>query len=633
MNDVIAIYNQSFNAGLRPDPLLLVSEWADEYRVLSQTASAEPGRFRTSRTPYLKELMDCLSPSSEVEEVIFMKGAQIGGTEAGNNWVGYVIDQAPGPMLVVQPTVEMAKRWSKGRLAPLIEDTPAIREKVKDPRSRDSGNTVQSKEFPGGIVVITGANSAVGLRSMPVRYLFLDEEDAYPLDVNGEGDPISLAIRRTSTFSRRKILKVSTPTIQGLSRIERDFDNSDQRFFWLPCPTCKEHQILKWTQIKYDNDDPSTARYECEHCGYGIKNHQKTWMLERGQWRARSPEITKIAGFHLSSLYSPVGWFSWEDAVDRFLVAKKNEELLKVWVNTVLGETWVDKGEAPDWEHLSERAEDYKIGCIPDDGLILTAGADIQKDRIEVEIVAWGKDKQSWSVDYRIFYGDPARAEIWNQLSALMQESFIHASGVDLQIMMLAIDSGYATQEVYNWVRKQPSARVMAIKGVTRSVSPLGSPSKVDVTYRGKRLRRGLRMWPVGVSILKSEFYHWLKLTRDEDGVYPSGYCHFPKYNPEYFKQLTAEQLVTKMVKGYPKREWQKIRDRNEALDCRVYARSAAIALGVEHWSDKKWEKIVGNVGAKLTRPADISVPSDDINQKSLSRKIRKRKSRSSIMG
>ena len=356
-------------------------------------------------------------------------------------------------------------------------------------------------------------------------------------------------------------------------------------------------------------------------------------MLERGQWRARSPEITKIAGFHLSSLYSPVGWFSWEDAVDRFLVAKKNEELLKVWVNTVLGETWVDKGEAPDWEHLSERAEDYKIGCIPDDGLILTAGADIQKDRIEVEIVAWGKDKQSWSVDYRIFYGDPARAEIWNQLSALMQESFIHASGVSLQIMMLAIDSGYATQEVYNWVRKQPSARVMAIKGVTRSVSPLGSPSKVDVTYRGKRLRRGLRMWPVGVSILKSEFYHWLKLTRDEDGVYPSGYCHFPKYNPEYFKQLTAEQLVTKMVKGYPKREWQKIRDRNEALDCRVYARSAAIALGVEHWSDKKWEKIVGNVGARITRPADISAPSDDVGQKSLSRKIRKRKSRSSIMG
>ncbi|MDA0782406.1 MAG: phage terminase large subunit family protein [Proteobacteria bacterium] len=638
------IYNENFNAGLRPDPLLLVSQWADKYRVLSQISSSEPGRFRTSRTPYLKELMDCLSPSSDVEEVIFMKGAQIGGTEAGNNWVGFVIDQAPGPMLVVQPTVEMAKRWSKGRLAPLISDTPCLDGKVKDPRSRDSGNTVQSKEFPGGIVVITGANSAVGLRSMPVRYLFLDEEDAYPLDVNGEGDPISLAIRRTSTFARRKILKVSTPTIQGLSRIERDFDNSDQRFFWIPCPTCKEPQILKWIQIKYDNDDPKTTRYECEHCGYGIKNHQKTWMLERGEWRARNPEITKFAGFHLSSLYSPVGWFAWEDAVSSFLVAKKNDELLKVWVNTVLGETWVDKGEAPDWERLSERAEDYKIGEVPTGGLLLTAGADVQKDRIEVEIVAWGQDKQSWSVEYRIFYGDPARPELWKQLSDLLQETFIHASGVDLPrvglpIMMLAIDSGYATQEVYNWVRKQPASRVMAIKGVSRSVAPLGSPTKVDVTCRGKKLRRGLRMWPVGVSILKSEFYHWLKLTRNEDETYPNGYCHFPKYNPEFFKQLTAEQLVTRMVKGYPKREWQKVRDRNEALDCRVYARSAAIALGVEHWSEQKWQKIIGNIGLKPTSGETIEAPimeqpaSQKRSSNYLANKSRKRKSRSGFMG
>ena len=634
MNDVALTYNQNFNAGLRPDPQLLVSEWADEYRTLSQISSSEPGRFRTSRTPYLKELMDCLSPSSDVEEVVFMKGAQIGGTEAGNNWVGFVIDQAPGPMLVVQPTVEMAKRWSKGRLAPLISDSPCLEGKVKDPRSRDSGNTVQSKEFPGGIVVITGANSAVGLRSMPVRYLFLDEEDAYPLDVNGEGDPISLAIRRTSTCARRKILKVSTPTIQGLSRIERDFDNSDQRFFWVPCPECEETQILKWTQIKYDNDDPATTRYECEHCGYGIKNHQKTWMLERGQWRARSPEVTKFAGFHLSSLYSPVGWFSWEDAVDRFLVAKKNEELLKVWVNTVLGETWTDKGEAPDWERLRERAEDYKIGDVPENGLVLTAGADVQKDRIEVEIVAWGKDKQSWSVEYKIFYGDPASSDLWKQLSELLQETLTHESGVDLPIMMLAIDSGYATQEVYNWVRKQPASRVMAIKGVSRSVAPLGSPSKVDVTYRGKKLRRGLRMWPVGVSILKSEFYHWLKLTRNEDETFPSGYCHFPKYNPEFFKQLTAEQLITRMVKGYPKREWQKVRDRNEALDCLVYARSAAIALGVEHWSEKKWEKIVSSIGLSLKNKSSATAPISQSNKsKSLVNNSRKRKSRSSIMG
>lgn len=631
MDDATLIYNESFNAGLRPDPFLLVSQWADEYRILSQTASAEPGRFRTSRTPYLKEIMDCLSPASNVEEVVFMKGAQVGGTECGNNWIGYVIDQAPGPMLVVQPTVEMAKRWSKGRLAPLIEDTSALRDKVKDPRSRDSGNTVQSKEFPGGIVVITGANSAVGLRSMPVRYLFLDEIDAYPLDVNGEGDPISLAIRRTSTFSRRKILKVSTPTISGISRVDRDFENSDKRYFWVPCPECNEHQVLKWSQIRFENNDPATTRYICEHCGAGIKNHQKAWMLERGQWRALNPAVKKSAGFHLSSLYSPVGWFSWNDAVARFLVAKDNEELLKVWVNTVLGETWVDKGEAPDWERLFERAEDYKIGLIPEAGLFLTAGADIQKDRIEVEIVAWGKDRQSWSIEYKVFYGDPAREQVWEQLSELLQASFEHASGISLPILMMAIDSGYATQEVYQWVRKAPPARVIAIKGVERAIVPLGSPNRVDVSAKGKRLRRGAKVWPVGVSILKSEFYHWLKLYRDEDGIFPSGYCHFPKYDPEYFKQVTAEQLVTRMVKGYPKREWQKIRERNEALDCRVYARAAAIALGVERWSENKWQKVINSFAGNQS--SETSVQPAVQKNKSLAIKNRKRVSRSSFMG
>ena len=248
------ILSDSFNSGIKPDSIVSVSEWADENRILSQTASSEPGRFRTSRTPYLKDIMDALSPSSSYEKVVFMKGSQIGGTEAGNNWVGYMIDQAPGPMLVVQPTVEMGKRWSKGRLAPLIEDTVCLRGKVKDPRSRDSGNTVQSKEFPGGIVVITGANSAVGLRSMPVRYLFLDEVDAYPPDADSEGDPLTLAIQRTATFARRKIFIVSTPTIKGLSRIEKEFEETDQRYFFVPCPFCGHFQTLKWEGIQYDSN-------------------------------------------------------------------------------------------------------------------------------------------------------------------------------------------------------------------------------------------------------------------------------------------------------------------------------------------------------------------------------------------
>tara|TARA_B100001564_G_C20660853_1_gene681462 strand:+ start:426 stop:2318 length:1893 start_codon:yes stop_codon:yes gene_type:complete len=630
MSDAAKIYDEGFNSGLRPDPLVKVSEWADEYRVLSQVASSEPGRWRTSRTPYLKDIMDCLSPASPIERVAFMKGAQIGATEMGGNWVGYVIDQAPGPMLVVQPTVELGKRWSKGRLAPLIDDTPVLTGRVKDPRSRDSGNTVQSKEFPGGIVVVTGSNSAVGLRSMPVRYLFLDEVSAYPGDADGEGDPVSLAIQRTATFSRRKILMVSTPTIQGLCRIEMEFEASDRRYFYLPCPECNEYQKLKWTQITWQGQDPSTTRYVCEHCGYHIENHQKTWMLERGEWRAEGISNGKVAGFHLSSLYSPVGWFSWSDAVERYITAADNDQLLKVWYNTTLGEPWQDKGDAPDWERIYERAEDYQINTIPMRGLFLTAGADIQKDRIEVEVVAWGRNKETWSVAYNVLLGNPAEGKVWDKLTELLLEPFKHESGIDLNIMMLAVDSGYATQEVYNWTRKHSVSRVMAVKGRDQATAALGSPTKVDVTSRGRKLKRGARVWPVGVSILKSELYHWLKLTKDEDGESPSGYCHFPKYDTEYFKQLTAEQLVTKIVKGYPKREWQKVRERNEALDCRVYARAAAAALGIDHWNDTKWDKLAATFekDTSVTSANHATKPS-----KSLTKQSRRKVRRSSFIG
>src|SRR5512135_2887782 len=307
-------------AGARPDPLLTISEWADKYRTLSQRASSEPGPWRTDRTPYLREIMDCLSPMSAVERTVFMKGAQIGGTECGNNWIGYVIHQAPGPMMAVQPTVEMAKRNSKQRIDPLIEESEVLRKLVRDPRSRDSSNTVLSKEFPGGVLVMTGANSAVGLRSMAARYLFLDEVDGYPGDVDGEGDPINLALARTRTFSRRKVFLVSTPKITGMSRIEAAFEESDKRYFALPCPTCREMQVLKFAQLRWPKGKPEKAVYVCDHCGQEIANHQKQWMLPRGEWRANpGPDWDrKTAGFHLSSLYSPVGWFSWGDAAMQF---------------------------------------------------------------------------------------------------------------------------------------------------------------------------------------------------------------------------------------------------------------------------------------------------------------------------
>jgi phage terminase large subunit GpA-like protein len=556
--------------------------------------------------------MDCLSPSSPVERVVFMKGAQIGGTECGNNWIGYIIHQAPGPMMAVQPTVEMAKRNSKQRIDPLIEESKALRELVRDPRSRDSGNTVLAKEFPGGVLVMTGANSAVGLRSMAARYLFLDEIDAYPGDVEGEGDPVNLATARTRTFARRKILLVSTPRISGSSRIEAAFEDSDQRQYWIPCPHCSEYQVLTFAQLRWPKGEPELAVYICEHCGQEIQNHHKQWMLPRGEWRAAAPGQGKAAGFHLSSLYSPVGWFSWADAAEMFTEAQKNPALLQVFVNTVLGQTWKLQGEAPEWQRLYDRREDYEIGTVPRGGLFLTAGIDIQKDRIEVEVVAWGRGKESWSVDYQVLEGRTAEAAVWQKLTALLETHYPAESGARLIIVKVAIDSGYATPEVYAWARQHGGTRAVVIKGDARSAAPVGQPSPIDVGPRGNRVRWGIKVWPVNGAMIKEELYRWLHLDRptEESGeTFPPGYCHFPKYSEEYFKQLTAEQLVTRIVKGYRRPEWQKTRERNEALDCRVYARAAAAVFGMDRFSEVTWRSLEDQLEQASQKPIEQARP------------------------
>jgi phage terminase large subunit GpA-like protein len=599
------IYRASAAAGARPDPFLTISQWADKYRWLSQRASAEAGQWRTDRTPYLREIMDCLSPASHIERTVFMKGAQIGGTECGNNWIGYVIHQAPGPMMAVQPTVEMAKRNSKQRIDPLVEESDVLRKLVHDPRSRDSGNTVLSKEFPGGVLVMTGANSAVGLRSMAARYLFLDEIDGYPGDVDGEGDPINLALARTRTFSRRKVFLVSTPKITGMSRIEAAYEESDKRQYVVPCPVCREFQVLKFPQLRWPKGEPDKAVYVCEHCGQQIANHQKQWMLPRGQWRATAKGDGKTAGFHLSSLYSPVGWFSWGEAAKQFEQAQKNPSLLQVFVNTVLGDTWTLLGEAPDWKKLYDRREQYRIGLVPRGGIFVTVGADVQRDRIEVEVVAWGRGKESWSIDYRVFEGDTSRGLVWEKLTGLLNETFTTIGGLELPIIQLAVDSGYATTEVYEWARRQGN-RVLVVKGDSRAPAILGSASPIDVGPLGVKLRHGVKVWPVNSGMAKEELYRWLRLERptDEDleqGVsHPPGYCHFPRYSEEYFKQITAEQLVAKLVKGYRKLEWQKMRERNEALDCRVYARAAAARVGLDRFQEKHWKIVAERMGIPL---------------------------------
>ena len=535
-----------------------------------------------------------------------MKGAQIGGTEVGNNWVGYVIDHSPAPMMLVQPTADMAKRNSRQRIAPLIEESDRLRDKVKDPKSRDSGNTVLMKEFPGGLLIMTGANSGPGLRSLPARFLFLDEVDGYPHDVDGEGDPVALAEARSRTFSRRKIFLCSTPTISGRSRIEAEFERTDQRYYYVPCPRCGEMQSLKWKQIKWEKGEPLGAWYECEVCNDRIENWEKTKMLEAGEWRGHAKtEDPKTVGFHISSLYSPVGWLDWGECAQEWVKTKDSQERLRGFINTILGETWKEQGEAPDWKRLYERRLPYKIGTLPEKVLFLTCGADVQKDRIELEIVGWGRNKISYSIDYRVFMGDTSSisGEPWQKFAETIHESFRTANGIDIPIRMTAVDSGYNTQTVYSWVRQFSVTKVIAVKGSDTQGTPVGIPRAVDVTVRGKKFRKGLKAFTIGVNILKSELYGWLRLNSPDVGQpEPPGFCHFPEYGEDYFKMLTAEQMVLKKLRGFSKAEWQKVRDRNEALDARIYARAAATVCGMDRYKDDHWTTLESDLGIKIDK-------------------------------
>jgi phage terminase large subunit GpA-like protein len=607
---------QGYAEGIRPEPSLTVSEWADLHRRLPQRSSSEPGPWRTARTPYLREILDALSAMSPALEVVLMFAAQTGKSETLLNMLGYVVDHAPGPTLFVQPTVDTAKRFSKQRVEPLFTMTPRLVGKVAEVKTRDSRGSMLMKDFMGGVLIITGANSAVGLRSMPARYLLLDEIDGYPADVDGEGDPIGLAEARQRTFARRKTIKASTPTVSGASAIEAAYEATDQRRYFVPCPHCDKFQLLVFGQLTWTKLDlpPEQAVYVCSHCEGRIEERHKREMLERGEWRPTAPEglaiDPKVRGYHLNGLYSPVGWLSWGRIAKQWVEAQKKPDKLKVFTNTVLAETWHEKGEAPEWQGVYKRRENYALGTVPAGGLFLTAGVDVQKDRLIVEIVAWGRGKESWSIDYGVLAGntnDLTETGPWGQLDALLARSFVHAGGAEMQVLRLAVDSGYNTSEVYTWARKhQAGNRVIAIKGQDSGGALIGAPSPVEINLRGRRPIHGYKVWPVVGGIAKSELYGALRLEEPLDGEpFPPGWCHFPQYDDDYFKQLTAEQLVSKRNKrGFLVMTWSLIPGReNHVLDARVYARAAAQLVGIDRYQESDWVALEGMVAGGATPP------------------------------
>lgn len=549
-----------------PPPDLTISEWADEYRRLSPEASAEAGKWSTSRAEYQRGMMDAIS-DPRIEKVVLMTSAQIGKTEIINNICGYHVHQDAAPMLVVQPTLEMAKSWSQERFAPMIRDSDVLANIIGDPRSRDSGNTILHKVFRGGHISIAGANSPSGLASRPIRVVLCDEVDRYPLSAGTEGDPVELAKKRSTTFWNRKIIMVSTPTEKGASRIEKAFAESDQRYFYVPCPDCNSEQVLKWENVRWENSDPSTAYYCCFECGSIWDDAKRYNAVKNGKWVATHPS-SSVAGFHLSALYSP--WTSLAQGVQDFINAKGDPMRLKAWVNLYLGETWEEQGERIDEYDLFQRKEYYEDN-VPNGVLVLCAGVDVQDDRLAYEILGVGKGEETWSIAYDEIYGDPSSAELWSLLDEVLGQTFVHPKLGEMTIRASCIDSGgHYTQQVYNYVKRRTGRRVFAIKGVGGEGKPIiGKPSKNNI---GK-----INLFPVGTDTAKELIFARLKIT--EEGA---GYCHFPiERSEEYFRMLTSEKKVTRYFKGRPRREWVKVRQRNEALDCRVYALAALQLMGL----------------------------------------------------
>jgi phage terminase large subunit GpA-like protein len=627
--DAADLVRQVLREFLAPPPLSTVTEWAERCRILSSKDSSEPGPYRVERTPYAREPMDCLSQTSQVEEVILMWGAQTSKTTIGSNWLGYLVDTNPGPVMIVQPTIDMAKRYSRQRLSPMIEESPVLRRKVRENRSRDDANTTLLKEFPGGFMAVAGANSAAGLRSMPVRDLFLDEIDGYPIDVDGEGDPIKLAEARQTTFARRKRLKTSTPTTRDFSRIEAAYLGSDACRYHVPCPHCGELQPLEWGAttahgIKWTKDRDgapirASVRYVCKAGGCEILEHHKPAMLAGGCWVPQNPGAQggRTRGFALSSLYSPLGWLSWAEVVDewhRAMVARNagDVSLLRVFVNTRLAETYEEDGDKADQSALQRRAPDIPLRVVTWGHFVITFGVDVQGDRLEAYAWAWGRGMERQMVDRQIIYGDPAVPETepgspWAALTDYRRTPILHVNGKPVPVLACGIDTGgHHTQAVYAYARAHQHAGVFALKGSSQQgKAVLGKPTDQDLTWRGEKHRRGVKLWPIGTDTAKSEIYGRLRIA--EPGP---GYVHISRHFPgEVFEQLTSERLSTRYIKGHARLEWIKpAGKRNEALDCAVYALAGAHKVGIDRWREGDWAKWSARVEARdLFDPAPVA--------------------------
>lgn len=608
MADARTIYREAFRAGLMPPDPMSVSQWADAYRLLSGKGSSEPGPWRTARTPYLREPMDCLSPSSPWRRVVLMFGSQMGKTEVVLNWLGAIIHLWPGPTLLVQPTLDMAKRLNRQRLEPLLRETPVLTERIAPARSRDSGNTMFLKEFQGGLFVLTGANSGSGLQSMPAAYLAADEVSSYPIEADDKGDPLENAEARTSTFPMGKILITSTPGTRGACRITEEFERrSDQRRLALAMPCCGSREVIRWREhMVWDRPD-GEVWCQCPACGERVAQHHKTAMLAGAVWQPSAAGDGITAGFHLPGWYAPAGWTPWEQIRDEFLRAKGDPLLLKGWVNKRAAEAWEDEAVAKiNADGLMARAatEPYPTGHCPAGVLLLLMAVDVQDTWLEVSVWGLGRGDEMWLIWHQQIHGSPAEAEVWQQVDTIRQTDFPREDGGTLRPRQVAVDTGgHFTQEAYEFCRLRAKDGVVAIKGSsTRAAPALGKGSKVDVNHRGKTIKGGVQLFMIGTDTLKRTIYARLKIPQPGPG-----FVHFGQNaTDDYLEGLTCERLVPRMVKGFQVLEWQKPSGaRNEPLDLCVYCLAMLELVKRRYNRATMWDQIEAQVTqVKAPKPA-----------------------------
>ncbi|BCX67957.1 phage terminase large subunit family protein [Pseudomonas izuensis] len=598
--DGAEVYREAYFRGLRPDPDVWIDQWADEYmRIPRDTGAAEPGQYRTSRTPYAREPMRCLSPAHPCKRVITMVASQLMKTQIGLNWIGGLMHMAPSNILALLPSLGLAKRVSS-RIGKTIKATPVLRERVAASRSRDSRNTMDTKEFEGGTLYVTTAGSAANLSELSARYVYGDEIDRWEVDIGEEGDPIELAETRGSTFGRNaKFYFSSSPTIKGASRISDLFDGSDQRYYYVPCPHCGHMQTLEWEHLHYSKDF-SVVHYQCNSpdCDVLIEEFHKGEMLANGEWRAHAEGDGETVGFHLNALYSPLGWMDWRSLAKQFEKAKKAQakgdlEPMQVFYNTRLAKVWDAAQEQTKANVLRARArlELFGLGSMPSAVLMITGAVDVQANRLEFMAMGWGIGMERWVIDYQIVSGDPADERTWAALDELLKAKYRHPCGVGLGILAVAVDSGgHHTDEVYQFCRVRRWRNVFAIKGASKPGKPVIAqrPSMVDVTWKGQTERNGAELWFVGTDTAKDWIYNRYPF---EGGP---GALHFANDLPDdFFDQCVAERKVARYIRGHKRIEWVKGKaERNEALDLMVYCLAMAHYLGLNRYKEHDWERV-----------------------------------------